>query len=256
MSDTQDSNSGNFFQDWLANTAAVYGGPPPGTRAQEQSIPPMRRVSGASPGGGGGQYWYGGTNLVGVGDVVTDQGQYNIELDARGIYASLTPAERAARIDILKRKGFYGSADPGIYSNDIAAFQRWLDYSNTMYMTADRSLTEMQRTMMDVSDGGGGYAPRYRVSSSADLGVVFKEVAKNTIGRAFTEDEANRAVRAYQQLQIQAQQAMMRGGVVEEAPSADVFAQQFAQQAAPTEADAYKFLGVMNRIFNATSGAM
>jgi len=50
--------------------------------------------------------------------------------------------------------------------------------------------------------------------------------------------------------------ATAAGGVVEEAPSADVFAQQFAQQAAPTEADAYKFLGVMNRIFNATSGAM
>lgn len=253
MSDTQDSNGGNFFQDWLANTAAEYGGPPPGTRAQEQSLPPLRTIYDPATGRRSSTT---STNLVGVGDVLTSQGQYNIELDARGIYASLTPAERAARIDILKRKGFYGSADPGIYSNDIAAFQRWLDYSNTMYMTADRALTEMQRTMMDVSDGGGGYAPRYRVSSAADLGVVFKEVAKNTIGRAFTEDEANRAVQAYQQLQIQTQQAMMRGGVVEEAPSADVFAQQFAQQAAPTEADAYKFLGVMNRIFNATSGAM
>lgn len=253
MSDTQDSNSGNFFQDWLANTAAVFGGPPSGTRTQEQSLPPLRTIYDPATGRRSSTT---STNLVGVGDVLTSQGQYNIELDARGIYASLTPAERAARIDILKRKGFYGSADPGIYSNDIAAFQRWLDYSNTMYMTADRSLTEMQRTMMDVSDGGGGYAPRYRVSSAADLGVVFKEVAKNTIGRAFTEDEANRAVQAYQQLQIQTQQAMTRGGVVEEAPSADVFAQQFAQQAAPTEADAYKFLGVMNRIFNATSGAM
>jgi hypothetical protein len=253
VSDTQDSGN-NWFQTWQQETAMEFGAPPPGNRNQQQSIPPMRRVSGASPGGGGGQYWYGGTNLVGVGDVVTDQGQYNIRLDARGLYASLTAAERAARFDILKRKGFYGSSKPGTYENDIAAIESWLDYSNTMYMTADRSLTEMQRTMMDREEGG--YAPRYRVSSAADLGVVFKEVAKNTIGRAFTEDEANRAVQAYQQLQIQTQQAMMRGGVVEEAPSADVFAQQFAQQAAPTEADAYKFLGVMNRIFNATSGAM
>jgi len=252
MSDTQDSNGGNFFQDWLANTAAVYGGPPPGTRAQEQSLPPLRTIYDPATGRRSSTT---STNLVGVGDVLTSQGQYNIRLDARGLYASLTAAERAARFDILKRKGFYGSSKPGIYENDIAAIESWLDYSNTMYMTADRSLTEMQRTMMDREEGGG-YAPRYRVSSSADLGVVFKEVAKNTIGRAFTEDEANRAVQAYQQLQIQTQQAMMRGGVVEEAPSADVFAQQFAQQAAPTEADAYKFLGVMNRIFNATSGAM
>jgi hypothetical protein len=253
VSDTQDSGN-NWYQRWQQETAMEFGAPPPGTRAQQQSTPPVRTIYDPATGRRSSTT---STNLVGVGDVLTNQGQYNIDLDARGIYASKTPQQRAAIMDTLKRKGFYGSSDPGIYANDIAAFQRWLDYSNTMYMTADRSLIEMERTMMDTSGGGGGgYAPRYRVSSSEDLKVVFKEVAKNTIGRAFNDDETNRAVQAYQQLQIQSQQAMMRGGVIEEAPSADVFAQQFAQQAAPTEADAYKFLGAMNRIFSATSGAM
>jgi hypothetical protein len=254
VSETQDSGS-NWTQRWQQETGLAFGAPPSGTQTQAQSTPPLRTIYDPTTGRRSSTT---STNLVGVGDVLTSQGQYDISLDARGIYASYSPQKRAQVIDTLKRKGFYGSSDPGVYANDISAFQRWLDYSNTMYMTADRSLIEMQRTMMDVGEGGGGggYAPRYRVSSAADLGVVFKEVAKETIGRAFTDDEANRAVQAYQQLQIQSQQAMMRGGVIEEPPSADVFAQQFAQQAAPTEADAYKFLGAMNRIFSATSGAM
>lgn len=252
MSDTQ--NDGNWESQWQQSTAVTFGAPPTGGSMQQQSTPPPRRVSGASPGGGGGTYWYEGANLVGVGDVVTSRGQYNIETESRGIYASMTPARRAQVMDILKRKGFYGSSDPGIYANDINAFQRWLDYSNTMYLTADRALIEMQRAMPDGMGGGGGYAPRYRVSSSDDLKVVFKQVAQNTIGRGFTDEEAARAVQAYQNLEVQAQRAMMGGGIVEQAPSADVFAQGFAQQIAPTEANGYKFLGIMNRIFNATGG--
>ena len=251
MSDTADTNS-SWLQSWQQETGMAFGSPPSGTRIAEQSLPPLRTVYDPATGRRSSTTSY---NLVDVGDVLSNRGQYDIQLEARGIYASMTPAERADAIDTLKRKGFYGSSDPGVYSNDISAFQRWLDYSNTMYMTADRSLIEMRRMMPDAQGGGGGgYAPRYRVSSAEDLKVVFKEVAKSTIGRAFNDDEANRAVQAYQNLQIQAQQAMMGGGVIEEAPSADVFAQQFAQQVAPTEANGYKFLGVMNRIFNATTG--
>lgn len=248
MSDTQESN---WLTNWAQQTGMEFGGPPPGNAGQQQSTPPLRTIYDPNTGRRSSTT---STNLVGVGDVLTNQGQYNIELDARGIYASLSPAERARRIDVLKRKGFYGSSEPGIYNNDINAFQRWLDYANTMYFTADRAITEMERTMPDGSGGGGGYAPRYRVSSSEDLKVVFKQVAQNTIGRGFTDEEAARAVQAYQNLELQAQQAMMGGGVIEQAPSADVFAQGFAQQIAPTEANGYKFLGVMNRIFNATTG--
>lgn len=251
MSDTQDSNS-NWLTNWTQSTSLQFGAPPSGTAGQQQSTPPLRTIYDPNTGRRSSTT---STNLVGVGDVLTTRGQYDIELESRGIYASMTPARRAEVMDVLKRKGFYGSTDPGIYNNDINAFQRWLDYANTMYFTADRAITEMQRTMPDgMGGGGGGYAPRYRVSSSEDLKVVFKQVAQNTIGRGFTDEEAARAVQAYQNLELQAQQAMMGGGVVEQAPSADVFAQQFAQQIAPTEANGYKFLGVMNRIFNATTG--
>lgn len=249
MSNGEDTG-GSWSDRWRAETQLEFSAMPTGT-SMEQSPPPVRTIYEPTTGRRSSTT---SLNLVGVGDVLTSRGQYDIKLESRGIYASLTPAQRAEKIDILKRKGFYGSSKPGIYENDIAAFQAWLDYSNTMYMTAERSLQEMQRTIADVGGGGGGYAPRYRVSSSADLKVVFKEVAKETIGRALTDDEANYAIQTYQNLQVRNQQAMMGGGVVEEAPSADVFAQQYAQQVAPTEADAYKFLGAMNRIFNATTG--
>lgn len=249
MSDTGDSNN-SWWTSFQQETGIDFGGPPTANVAAEQSLPPLRTIYDPATGRRSSTTSY---NLVDVGDVLSNRGQYDIQLEARGIYASMTPAERAEAMDTLKRKGFYGSSDPGVYSNDISAFQRWLDYSNTMYMTANRSLTEMRRTMPDAS-GGGGYAPRFRVSSADDLKVVFKEVAKSTIGRAFNDDEAAQAVQAYQQLQVQQQRAMMGAGVIEEAPSADVFAQQYAQQIAPTEANAYKFLGVMNRIFDATSG--
>ena len=83
---------------------------------------------------------------------------------------------------------------------------------------------------------------------------MFKRVAQETIGRGFSDEEAAQAVQAYQQREIQAQQAMYAGGTVTEQPSADVFAQQFAQQVAPTEANGYKFLGYMNQLFQAAGG--
>lgn len=250
MSNVEDTGM-NWSDRWRSETGLSFGAPPSATTRAEQSTPPVRTIYEPTTGRRSSTT---SLNLVGVGDVLTNQGQYDIKLDSRGIYASLTPAQRAEKIDILKRKGFYGSSKPGVYENDISAFQAWLDYSNTMYLTADRALQEIQRTIPDVDGSGGGYAPRYRVSSSADLKVVFKEVAKETIGRALTDDEANYAIQTYQNLQVRNQQAMAGGGVVEETPSADVFAQQYAQQVAPTEANAYKFLGIMNRIFNATSG--
>ena len=239
----------NWVADWLQNNTE-WAGPPGGTVSGYN--PPPRLVSGASPGGGGGQYWYEGNDLVdGNGQRV--RGPYDPALDARGVYANMDADQRAYVFDILQRKGFYGSRQPGVYVNDVAAIEDWLDYSNATGFTRGRALEEMQRTLADVR-GGGGVARRYRVSSPEDLKVVAKRVAQETIGRAFTEDEANKFVQAYQQRELQAQEAAYGGGIAVEQPSADVFAQSFAQQVAPTEANGYKFLGYMNRIFQAAGG--
>jgi hypothetical protein len=121
-----------------------------------------------------------------------------------------------------------------------------------MGITAERALEEIKRGE-PVKTGGTGVR-RYRVSSPEDLKVVAKRMAQETIGRSFTEDEANQFVAAYQQRELQAQQQYFAGGVSTEAPSADVFAQQFAQQIAPTEANGYKFLGFMDSIFRSIGG--
>ena len=238
----------NFITDFVRGNFE-YGAAPTQTSGYN---PPPRLVSGAAPGGGGGQYWYEGNDLVDErGSRV--RGPYDPVADARGVYANMTPEQRSYVFDVLQRKGFYGSRQPGVYSNDVYAIEEWLDYSNATGYTRSRSLEEMQRTIADVR-GGGGTARRYRVSSPEDLKVVAKRVAQETIGRAFTDEEANKFVSAYQQREIEAQQAAYGGGIATDQPSADVFAQQFAHQIAPTEANGYKFLGYMNRIFQAAGG--
>jgi hypothetical protein len=219
--------------------------------------PPPRWVTGASPGGGGGGGWYTGTNLVDENNNVTS-GPYDITNDyVRTVYAQLAAlpdAERTKRYAIMQKYGLI-SGNPNLYANQLEGIANLLDLSNTLGVTAERALLEIQKGAP--AGGNGGGAPRrFRVSSPDDLKAVAKRVAQETIGRAFTDDEANQFVAAYQNREMQAQQQYYAGGVMTEAPSADVFAQQFAQQTAPTEADAYKFLGAMNRIFSATSGAM
>jgi hypothetical protein len=196
---------------------------------------------------------YTGPNLVDENNQVTNLGKYDVsEESAKYIWGSMKPAERQRIMDILDNSGLY-SGQRG-YANDINAIQMWLDYSNTQMITRSRSLLEMQKNPPGGGGRGGSYRPRFRVSAAEDLRVVANQIAKQTLGREFTTDEAARFVSAYQQREVQAQQAALGGGTFAEAPSPDVAAQGFAQQVAPTEANGYKFLGFMNKIFSATGG--
>lgn len=218
---------------------------------QQYPMPPRVVVRGSR-----GTGVYTGQNLVDENNRLTNLTAYDVSEDyAKFLYGQMSPAARQKAFTILKQKGFYGGRDVGFYANDVNAIQLWLDYANTLGVTSQRALLEMQKNLPDYGGGGGGgYRPRFRVSAADDLKVVAKQVAQQTLGRAFTEDEANRFVQAYQQREVEFQQQMMAGGVVQEAPSPDVAAQQFAQQVAPTEANGYKFLGYMNKVFNAIGG--
>ena len=221
--------------------------PPTAPRSQ----PPPRWITGASPGGGGGQGWYRGTNLVGLTNSV-EREPYDITDEyVRTQYGDIKPEDRAGLFLDLDKYGFL-TGDPNNYNNQLNGIANLLDYANTMGFTAARALEERKKGA-PIKAGGGGIR-RYRVSSPDDLKVVAKRVAQETIGRAFTDDEANRFVQAYQQRELTSQQQYFAGGVSAEAPSADVFAQQFAQQVAPTEANGYKFLGYMNQLFQAAGG--
>ena len=221
--------------------------PPSAPRSQ----PPPRWITGASPGGGGGQGVYRGVNLVGLNNTV-ERAPYDItEEYVRTQYGDIKAEDRADLFLTLDKYGLL-SGDPNNFTSQLNGLANLLDYANTMGITAERALEEIKRGE-PVKTGGTGVR-RYRVSSPEDLKVVAKRMAQETIGRSFTEDEANQFVAAYQQRELQAQQQYFAGGVSAEAPSADVFAQQFAQQIAPTEANGYKFLGFMDSIFRSIGG--
>jgi hypothetical protein len=247
MSDGQDTGA----QDSGINQIlAAIGAVPMGSMASNQPVynPPPRIARQGSHG----MRPYTGNNLVDDNNNITNLTFYDTSEDyAKSVWGNLSPDSRESIMGVLKSKGFYRGDRS--FGNDIDAIQNWLDYSNTLGVTSSRALTEMQKNMPNYG-GGGGYAPRYRVSSTDDLKAVARQVAQQTIGREFTTDEANRFVQAYQSAEVSAQKSAMGGGVVQDVASADVFAQQFAQQVAPTEANGYQFLGYMNQIFNAFGG--
>lgn len=245
-------------------TSGLAGGQPYGTQTEW----PLRYVN--APGTNVPIIGYRGPGLVGPSNNVEPVGfrrnpvtgevdpieQYPLEDGfIRDFYAKMTPEQRATQLGILKKKGYYGRDEVGDPIADLQAIAAWLEEANITGFTAERYLTEMAKRKRDVSSGRS--RPRYRVSNPEDLKAVFRRSAQEILGRGFTDEEASRAVQAYQQQEIAAQQAMYGGAqTVTEAPAADVFAQQYAQQIAPTEANAYKFLGILNRIANATTGGM
>ena len=222
--------------------------------ADQQTIWPARFITGASPGGGGGQTRnYTGSGLVGPRNTI-EQGQYDITDGlVRDVYSSLQGDARQNTFDILEAKGFYGSAGrSGDPDDDLRAITQWLDESNLAGYTKERYLFELMKNPDRVRKTGG--ARRYQVSNPEDLKAVFKRVAQDTIGRSFTDQEAAQAVQSYQQQELAAQRAAYGGGTVTQVMGADVFAEQFAQQIAPTEANGYKFLGFMDSIFRSIGG--
>ena len=218
-------------------------------------VPPVRIAFQQIPGGRGGYFYYTGTGLVDQNSRIALPGPYSLdEKNAGNIYASMSVEDRARNFSILQRKGFYGGRQPGVYDNDINAIQGMLDWSNHQGVTWERALNDMQRAVPDYKGGGGGGVRRYRVSNPADLKDALNKAALDTIGRAFTDAELASAIPGYQQAEKNAQAAYYQGGTVTEAPSVQAFGRGAAQFFAPNEANAYKFLGIMNRIFNATSG--
>lgn len=250
----EQQNTTGSDSELLASLQSVFASIPTSAPADQQTVWPARFITGASPGGGGGQTaGYTGSGLVNRRNVI-EQGQYDItEGLIRDVYSSLQGDLRQNTFDILEAKGFYGSGGrSGDPSDDLRAISQWLDESNLAGYTKERYLDELMKNPDRVRKTGG--ARRYQVSNPEDLKAVFKRVAQDTLGRAFTDQEASQAVQSYQQQELAAQQAAYAGGTATQVMGADVFAQQFAQQVAPTEANGYKFLGYMNQLFRAAGG--
>lgn len=234
-------------------TSAGYTSGPPTTPVYPK--PPRLALGVQSGGRQGGYFNYTGQNLVGLNNRIERQ-PYDISADyVRSYWADLStqgPAERVKTFSIMKQYGLL-SGDPNDFDNQLQGIANLLDFANTTGFTAERALLEIQKIGRPVG-GGGGAMRRYRVSSPDDLRAVANKVALDTLGRSLTEEESVRFVQAYQQREVQAQQQYYAGGTVTEAPSAGVAAETFATQIAPTEANGYKFLKIMNRINELAQG--
>lgn len=199
---------------------------------------------------------YDGPGLVDTkGNVLTRDGQpfyYNNDYDPGAVYAGMTPGTRAEKLQILYDKGFYRSGKPGDFASDVNALRMAMEYANIYGISIDRAFNEIASNIPSQGGGsGGGAAVRFRVSNPDDVKAVARKVSQDTLGREFTETELNKFVATFRQQEIGAQQAARTSTVVTDSPTADTSAASFAQQIAPTEANAYKYLGYVNKLFSA-----
>lgn len=165
-------------------------------------------------------------------------GNYNLRNDPLQLYLSLPQEQLDGLLGLMENAGYRVNTR----GQQLAAIEELMEASNVIGRTYDVTLRELGMKAPAMAQS----APRYRVSAPGDILAVGNEVAKKTLGRTFTDEEGQRFVNSYQQAELGYQKA--GSGVVTAAPSADVAAEQFAEQAAPTEAQAYKYLGAVDML--------
>jgi len=171
---------------------------------------------------------------------------------APAVYNGLSPANQDLLMNQLERAGLIEKSQLNDPVAEVTALGRLLSLANANGITYKNYLGQRLAGKTLVSSGSGR---TYRKSNPDDLKAVARQVAQQTLGRAFTDDEADRFVRAFQAEEIAEQRRASGGGTMVQAASADVAAEQFAEQEAPDEASAYKTLGYINKFFNAIGGA-
>ena len=168
---------------------------------------------------------------------------YDLYNDPTIEYVSMSEDRRASVLERLDLRGLPVDTP----EQAISSIGYLMEFGNTIGRDWETALREYERLSPPKVDVQA--VTRYRVTNSQDIAAVADQTAQRTLGRKFTADELKRFVGAYQQQELQAQQAFQAGGVVEGAPAVDVAAQSFAQQIAPTEANAYKYLGYVDQLF-------
>jgi len=210
--------------------------------------PGVRSISGASPGGGGGTYSYSGPGLLGASGVLRNEAgevyYYDLETDPQKFYNQFTPAERARYTQALYDRGFYATnAKPGNIRSDLNAFTLWLESANYAGLSKERFLVELPRVEQQPKASVGR---QVILTNPDDLKKIARRISQDTLGREFTDTELNSFVTSYQGLERQYQ----TGGATTP-PDVTVSAETFAREVAPTEANAYEYLGYMNQLFGA-----
>lgn len=194
---------------------------------------------------------YDGPGLVNSAGQIEEDGPYKADF-APFLYNSLSPADQDALMQRLERAGLIEKSQLNDPVAEVTAVGRLITLANANGITYRNYLGQRLAGKQSVSSGSGR---TYRTSNPDDLKAVARQVAQQTLGRGFTDEEADRFVRAFQADEIAEQRRASGGGTMVQAASADVAAEQFAEEQAPDEASAYKTLGYINKFFNAIGGA-
>lgn len=167
--------------------------------------------------------------------LVNENGQryvYDADTDGFTAYYNSSEEQRELIADMLRSKGYRMET----IDDYVQGYQALHQFANNAGVSFDRAFLEYKMNAPEVKPQGQGRT--YRVTSADDIKAVARDMAYKTLGRGFTDTEANDFVEAYQQTQLRSQQ---KSGVAENAPSLDVAAEQHAQKVAPTEAMGIKF---------------
>lgn len=119
--------------------------------------------------------------------------------------------------------------------------------SPTRGMTLDQALAYLAKN--PVGDVGGAGLPTIRLNDPDTLKKAFTGGAQSALGRSLSEQEMNKLVEAYNQLDRQYQMGTTTGGAVMQPPNAEVFAETQAEKLSPEEAEANdysSYIGVLS----------
>ena len=191
---------------------------------------------------------YKGPGLVDAKGRIVTTSTYNLDSEPGRLWASFNPRERAVKMEQLVSAGFLSPAGLDDYSSQINGIAQWLQASNYLGLEKENTLATLIAGGPQISRGGGGGSPNYVVSNPEELKLIAKKVSQETLGRELNDEDINRFVKAYQAQELQAQRG---SGVTTRMAGADVAAQEFAQESAPTEAAAYEYLGYVNKFVDA-----
>ena len=231
----------------------IIGGSPPSTTTDTDAPaykPPPRYAKDNQ----GKWYVYDGAGIVDAAGKISDK-YYDTSNEPGIIYAKLTPAERLEILNKLNDSGFYTGGTVGNYASDLNAISALLEYSNNAGISREVALNQIVTSGVTAPPTKTGGPPRtYRTSNTDDLKVMAKKISQDTLGRTMSDEELSRFADSYQKSEIDYQKSVYAGGTVEEMPDANVAAQEFSQELAPTEANAYKYLGYVDKFFNSIGG--
>lgn len=221
------------------------------TTTEEENLPPYLPPPRYAKDDKGKWYVYEGAGLVTLDGKISEV-YYDINDDPGRFYAGMTPAERLEVLGKLSDSGFYTAGDIGNYASDLNAISAWLEYSNNAGLDREAALNQIVANGAIMPKKRTGGTPRvYRTSNTDDLKVMAKKISQDTLGRSMTDEELSRFAATYQQSEIDYQKSIYAGRTTEEMQQSDIAAQEFSQELAPTEANAYKYLGYADKFFNA-----